>query len=67
MDQIGGNHFVQDHRPVALIVRQWEVVDGGLRAGPQLLQHVLDVELERFLTEVGIDYLSGRLQTDRRV
>lgn len=53
--------------PLALRVGQRELVDGEPRARAQLPQHVLDIEHERLLAEVGVYHLAGRLETHRRV
>lgn len=61
--QVRGDHFVQNHSPVALVVWQGEVIDGSFGRGSQLLQHVFDVKLERLLAKVSVHYLARRLQS----
>lgn len=62
-----GSVPVQDLLPLALLGGQRELVDGEARARAQFAQHVLDVEHEGRLPEVGVHHLARRLQAHRRV
>lgn len=63
MHKIRRNHFVQDHSPIALVIRQGKIINSGFGRRPQLLQHVFDVELERFLAEVCVHHFARGLQS----
>lgn len=52
MHKVRGNHFVQDHSPIALIIWQGKIINSGFGRRSQLLQHVFDVKLEWLLAEV---------------
>ena len=58
---------MQHGLPLTICIWDWEISNSLLFSGPQFVRHLTNVEHERGLTKVGVNYFARRLKPHGRV